>query len=123
MRANAHLLLFTLMVSASVAGQLPNGPISARGSVIAVQGAEDRPKLEESGSVASAVEIWIARIDRWPAAYKSRPNKDYILIEYRYSHPSEQVGPKDLNRNLWNFELWELPGERSEEHTSELQSQ
>jgi hypothetical protein len=111
MRANGHLLLFALIVNASIAGQAPKEPIFARGGVIAVQDAEDQPKLEESGSVASAVEIWIARIDHWPAEYKNRLNNDYILVEYRYSRPSEQVGPKDLNRNLWNFELWELSGE------------
>jgi hypothetical protein len=110
MKATIPILLLTLAVTSSLRGQRPKGPISAQGTVIAVQGRAAEAKLEEPGSVASAIEMWIVHIDHWPTEYKPGPDNT-VLVEYRFARRNEAVSEKELDQNAWNFELWEAVGE------------
>jgi hypothetical protein len=110
MKATMSILLLALAVNVSLRGQALKRPISAQGRVIAVQGRAGEPKIQDPGSVASAVEMWIAHIDRWPEGYKPTLGNT-ILIEYQFARGNEGVSEKELDRSAWNFELWETAGE------------
>jgi|ERR1700690_386541 hypothetical protein len=102
---------FILLLGTSIGAAPGDSLISAQGVVIATQGTEDQPKFEEPGSVATPVEIWMARIDHWPKEQKKISATKIVLIQYEFGGSEQQIELKDLNHTVWKFQLEALSAE------------
>ena len=65
MKNKIHVLAVTciFLLGTPIGAARANTLALAQGVVIATQGTEDQPKFEEPGSIATPIEIWMARVD------------------------------------------------------------
>ncbi len=84
---------------AACQGTVPPVTLRAEGVVVAIQGEEGGRLFWQPGQLADLVEVFIARIYKWPR--KGQP--DLIVIGYTFYEPP--IEDEEFDRTIWRFEL------------------